>query len=194
MKRAIFLDRDGVINKKAPEGDYVTRWEDFEFLPGIAEAIAEINRARIRVIVVTNQRCVAKGLVTSADLEALHRRMREVLAEHGAMIDAIYYCPHDVDPRCRCRKPSPGLLFDAARDFEIELAGSWMVGDSELDVTAGKNAGCKTAFLLSDKGTVADGEQRDYNADLVGNSPLDIVTRILDCERRDTELKASGAR
>src|ERR1039457_849329 len=115
MSRAAFLDRDGVINQKAPDNGYITRWEDMEILPGVGEAIALLNRAGFRVIVVTNQRCIAKKLITTDELEALHQRMRDDLSLAGATIDEVYYCPHELHAPCTCRKPRPGLLLDAAR-------------------------------------------------------------------------------
>jgi D-glycero-D-manno-heptose 1,7-bisphosphate phosphatase len=145
MGKAAFLDRDGVINRKAPDGQYVTRWEDFQLLPGVPEAVAKLNQARYFVVVVTNQRCVGKGLLTEADLESLHRRMTERLASSGARIDAIYCCPHELEPACSCRKPAPGMLLDAARSHGLDLTSSWMIGDSVADIQAGKSAGCKTA-------------------------------------------------
>jgi D-glycero-D-manno-heptose 1,7-bisphosphate phosphatase len=148
MIRAAFLDRDGVINRKAPEGQYITRWEEFEFLPRVAEAVALLNQASFKVIVVSNQRCVAKGLLTVENLEVIHRNMVEDLAASGAFIDAIYYCPHDVHPACSCRKPSPGMFFQAAREHQIDLANSWMVGDSDIDIQAGRSAGCRTCRIL----------------------------------------------
>jgi D-glycero-D-manno-heptose 1,7-bisphosphate phosphatase len=173
MRRAAFLDRDGVINRKAREGEYVTRWEEVQILPGVPEAIALLNQAGYRVIVVSNQRCVAKGLITAADLEAMHRRMCDALADAGATIDAVYYCPHEPQPRCRCRKPQPGMLLDAAREHDIDLRASWMVGDSDIDVEAGRNAGCKTVRLVSSK------ERADGNADVVASSLLDAIQQIL---------------
>jgi len=148
MPRAAFLDRDGVINRKAPEGQYITRWEDVEFLPRVAEAIALLNQARFSVIIVSNQRCVAKRLLTMGDLELIHRRMIKHLAASHAYIRAIYYCPHDITLVCTCRKPAPGMLFQAAREHLIDLPNSWMVGDSDIDVQAGRNAGCKTVRIL----------------------------------------------
>lgn len=145
MNKAAFLDRDGVINAKAPEGEYITRWEKVKFLPGVPEAIAQLKQAGWRVIVISNQRCVAKGLLSRAELESLHERMSRWLSERGAVIDAIYYCPHEkTNPPCECRKPAPGMLIQAARDHQIELAESWMIGDSESDMEAGRRAGCKT--------------------------------------------------
>src|SRR5215813_4360022 len=100
MSKAAFLDRDGVINRKAPGDQYITNWEEMEIFPGIPKAIARLNDAGFRVIVVTNQRCVAKGLITSAKLEAMHDKMRHYFTQTGARIDAVYYCPHEEEPRC----------------------------------------------------------------------------------------------
>jgi len=173
MNRAAFLDRDGVINRKPPEGRYVTCWDEMHFLPDVALAIAQLNHAGFRVIVVSNQRCVAKGLVAAADLDSMHLQMCDALAGGGALIDGVYYCPHEKQPPCGCRKPAPGMLLDAARHHEIDLAASWMIGDSEKDVEAGRNAGCKTAQILS------HGEAADGNADVVAPSLLDAVHQIL---------------
>jgi D-glycero-D-manno-heptose 1,7-bisphosphate phosphatase len=147
MKKAAFLDRDGVINQKASDGGYIIRWEDFQILPGAPEAIALLNAANFLVIVITNQRGVAKGLLSVATLEEIHSRMRSALAQAGARIDAIYYCPHDNFPPCACRKPAPGMLLTAAKQHGIDLANSWLIGDSPSDVQAGKRAGCKTILL-----------------------------------------------
>ena len=147
MNKAAFLDRDGVINVKAPEGQYVTRWAEVRFLPGVAGAISRLNKSGFRVIVISNQRCVAKGLVTSAEVEALHKKICRELAELGAIIDAVYFCPHETEPACNCRKPAPGMLFLAAKEHQIDLGASWMIGDSDADVAAGKNAGCKTVLI-----------------------------------------------
>ncbi|MGA3199235.1 MAG: HAD family hydrolase [Halobacteriota archaeon] len=185
MTRAVFLDRDGVINQKAPEGQYVTRWEDFEFLPGVVEGITLLNRASYYVIVVTNQRCIAKGLMTTAELEEMHQRMSAFLARAGATIDAIYYCPHEAEKFCNCRKPTPGMLLDAASSRGIDLPASWMIGDSDIDVEAGKNAGCKTARLLAPTETVDQSGRpgAPWNrADIVAPSLLVAVRQILHCE------------
>ncbi len=176
MNRAAFLDRDGVLNEKRPEGEYVTRWEELHFLPGVAPAIALLNQAGFRVIVVSNQRCVAKGLITTADLEAMHQRMCYTFASAGATIDGTYYCPHDTEPSCNCRKPAPGMLLNAAGAHRIDLSASWMIGDSETDVEAGKNAGCKTARLLSGDAAA------DSGADMVASSLFALVQKILKWE------------
>jgi D-glycero-D-manno-heptose 1,7-bisphosphate phosphatase len=194
VKKAIFLDRDGVINEKAPEGDYVTRWQDLHVLPGVAEAIAEMKRAGFEVIVITNQRCVAKGLLTIAELEELHRQMSDYLLQAGARIDAIYYCPHESEPVCRCRKPAPGMLMDAAGERGIELRTSWMIGDSCIDVEAGKNAGCKTVRIWT-----ASGDERlcdsaaSSPADVVASSLRDAVAKILARENVAGSSGTAGA-
>ena len=145
MNKAVFLDRDGVINRAASEGKYIIGWEEMCFLPGVAEAIRRLNTSGFLVVVVTNQRCVAKGLITIEELYLLHQKMCGELATMGAMIDGVYFCPHDIEPPCSCRKPAPGMLREAAHDHNIALSGSWMIGDSTSDIQAGINAGCKTA-------------------------------------------------
>jgi len=176
MNRAAFLDRDGVINRKLPEGQYVIHWEELQFLPGVDSAIAALKRAGFRVIVVSNQRCVAKGLLSLRDLDLIHQRMLAELAAADAVIDGVYCCPHEKHPPCGCRKPEPGLLLSAARAHEIDLAASWMIGDSESDVAAGKNAGCKTARILH------SGEVRKGSADLFARSLSEAVQEILRVE------------
>jgi histidinol-phosphate phosphatase family protein len=173
MKRAVFLDRDGVINRKAAEGGYVTRWEDFHFLLGVAEAIKSLHRAGWSVIVISNQRCVAKGLLTVAELEAIHQKMLEELARSGAKLDGIYYCPHDEEPPCSCRKPSPGMLLTAAQEHQIDLTSSWLVGDSESDIEAGKRAGCRTVRIVADLTAETEG------ADCIARSLLEASERVL---------------
>jgi D-glycero-D-manno-heptose 1,7-bisphosphate phosphatase len=148
--RFVFLDRDGVVNRKLPEGRYVTRREEFELLPGAAEAIAELNRSGKTVILITNQRGIALGVMTEADLGDIHRGMREELASSGAAIDAIYYCPHGRDA-CDCRKPATGMVEAAFRDFpEATAESSMLIGDSLSDIECGHRAGIGTIFIQND--------------------------------------------
>jgi D-glycero-D-manno-heptose 1,7-bisphosphate phosphatase len=185
MDRAVFLDRDGVINCKAPQGEYVTRWEDFHFLPGAWEGIKQLNRAGFQIIVVTNQRCVAIGLITEMELEILHRKMTDELAKAGATIDAIYYCPHELEPSCACRKPAPGMLFQAARSRNLDLSSSWMIGDSDADIQAGKNAGCRTVRLWTENPGTPEIETDGSTAciaDVLADSLLEAVPPILGLE------------
>jgi D-glycero-D-manno-heptose 1,7-bisphosphate phosphatase len=194
-KKAVFLDRDGVINRKAPEGQYVTRWEEMEFLPGALEAVRLLNQAGYFVVIASNQRCVAKGLITNSQLEALHERMRREFASARATIDAIYYCPHDYQPPCQCRKPEPGMLLEAARKHNLDLTASWMIGDSEHDVEAGRRAGCRTVRVIeggasSDQRPIDQrptgrkieetmGRTIDRRADVVASSLLRAVQKVL---------------
>lgn len=173
MKRAVFIDRDGVINRKAEEGAYVTRWEDFHLLPGVAEAISLLDRAGWSVIVISNQRCVAKGLLTIAELEAIHQKMLEELARSGAKLHGIYYCPHDKEPPCSCRKPSPGMLLKAAQEHQIDLTSSWIVGDSDSDIEAGRRAGCGTVRII------ADPPEESESADYFARSLLEASEKVL---------------
>lgn len=177
MNRAIFLDRDGVINRAASEGEYVTRWEEMCILPGVAEAIRLLNTCGFTVIVVTNQRCVAKGLITVEDLELLHEKMCRKLAARGAMIGRVYYCPHDIEPPCDCRKPAPGMLLEAARDYDITLYESWMIGDSTSDIAAGIHAGCKTAQVILNHRLLVD------SGDMNAPSLLGVVRKILSSDK-----------
>jgi D-glycero-D-manno-heptose 1,7-bisphosphate phosphatase len=162
--RLVLLDRDGTLNRKPAEGDYVTSSEHLELLPGAAAAVHRLNKAGILVAVVTNQRGVALGRLTAADLDDVHAALRAGLLAAGARVDRIYHCPHH-DGTCGCRKPQPGLLERASRDFQIPLAESAMVGDADSDVEAGRRAGAVTVQLMSG----ADESAADFTApDLAG--------------------------
>jgi len=143
----VFLDRDGVLNRKPPTGKYVTCWAEFELLPGVEEALRRINRSGRKAIVVTNQRGVALGLYSLEQLADMHERLRLGLVAHGAQLDAIYVCPHD-DGQCDCRKPMTGLFEQAFRDFaEARPANSVMLGDSLRDIEAGRRIGMRTVLI-----------------------------------------------
>ena len=145
--RYVFLDRDGVLNRKMPEGAYVTDWAQFQWLPGAVEAIARMNRAGLTLILVTNQRGVALDRLTAEQLEHIHQEMQTHLARHGARLDAIYYCPHDKN-ECHCRKPDIGLFEQAFKNFpEANADNSMVIGDSISDIQAGQRLGMKTIFI-----------------------------------------------
>jgi len=145
--QTVFLDRDGVINEKMPEGHYVTCWGEFRLLPGVVEAILLLNQAGLRVVVVSNQRGIAVGLYTAADVLAIHGTLQKLLAECGAHVDGFYFCPHDRG-QCTCRKPLAGLFEQAQTEFPgISAASSIMIGDSESDMEFGRRLGMITAFL-----------------------------------------------
>ena len=138
---AIFLDRDGVINRRRP-GDYVLDWSQFFFIPGIRVALKQISTLGLPMIVISNQAAVGKGLLNSTGLQEITIKMQEVLLEDGTPLAAAYYCTHRPDENCVCRKPKPALLQTAANDFNIDLSRSMFVGDSDTDVQAGRAAGC----------------------------------------------------
>ena len=145
--RAVFLDRDGVINRKVPEGQYVYKWEDFELLPGVPEAIARLNRAGLRVLVVSNQRGIALGLYSAPDVISIHDTLQKKLDESGAHIDGFYFCPHD-SHACDCRKPHAGLFRRACADFPgLNADASVMIGDSLSDIEFGHNLGMRTIYI-----------------------------------------------
>ncbi len=158
-QKAVFLDRDGTINKYV---GFLRDIDDFELLPGVAEAIGKINASGYLAIVVTNQPVIARGEVTDGELREIHNKMETLLGYKGVYLDAIYYCPHhphkgyegeipELKIDCECRKPKPGMLLQAAQDFNIDLSSSWMIGDSENDVLAGKAAGCRTILIETEQ-------------------------------------------
>lgn len=138
---AVIVDRDGVLNRRPPPGQYVRDVSEFEWLPGSLEALRAFRQAGYRVIVASNQAGVARGHVSTDALHAIHDMMRAQAAEAGGGIDAIYYCPHDWDAGCECRKPRPGLLFQAQRDFSLDLTRTCFLGDDERDLQAAEAAG-----------------------------------------------------
>jgi len=146
----VFLDRDGVLNRKLPEGRYVTRWSEFDPLPGVGEAIALLNRAGLRVIVLSNQRGIALGLYTVDDVRQIHATFQASLAAYSAHVDAFYFCPHD-KLQCDCRKPLPGLFHQARSDFPaIDAASSLMIGDSLSDIEFARRLGMSKVFIEGD--------------------------------------------
>lgn len=157
-QKAIFLDRDGTINKYV---GFLRNIDDFELIEGVAEAIKFINQSGYLAIVVTNQPVIARGEVTWEELNEIHKKMATLLGKEGAYVDGIYICPHHPDKGfegerpeykidCDCRKPKPGLLLQAAKDFNIDLSGSYMIGDSHRDVEAGENAGVKKSIKVEE--------------------------------------------
>ena len=176
-QKAVFLDRDGTINKYV---GFLRDIDDFELLPGVAEAVKLINASGYLAIVVTNQPVIARGEVTVPQLQEIHNKMETLLGAEGAYLDAIYYCPHhphkgyegevpELKIDCDCRKPKPGMLLKAAEEFNIDLSRSWMIGDGENDIKAGKAAGCRTALIGTD----------DYKQNETAPTLLDAVNDVL---------------
>jgi D-glycero-D-manno-heptose 1,7-bisphosphate phosphatase len=143
-RRAVFLDRDGTVIHDA---DYPKDPEQVRLLPGAAEALAELKRHGFRLIVISNQSGIGRGIVTPQQAEAVHRRVAAVLAEHGVELDAAYYCPHAPEERCSCRKPEPGMIRQAVEQFGLDVLRCYLVGDKPSDIEAGRRAGCRTVLL-----------------------------------------------
>lgn len=178
-QKAVFLDRDGTINRYV---GFLREASSFELLEGAAQAIREMNRLGYLAIVVTNQPVIARGEVSCRELRVIHNKMETLLGMEGAYLDAIYYCPHhphggyegeipQLKRECSCRKPKPGLLLKAADEFHIDLKQSWMVGDSQSDILAGKAAGCRTALI--------GGEGEEFGQNMTVRDLLEFVERAL---------------
>lgn len=176
-QKAIFLDRDGTVNNYV---GFLRNIDDFELLSGAAEAIKQINQSGYLAVVVTNQPVIARGEVTEPELRLIHNKMETLLGEQGAYLDRIYYCPHhphggypgeipELKTECACRKPKPGMLLKAAEELNIDLSQSWIVGDSENDIKAGKAAGCKTALI----------GKENFNQDITVDSLLQFINILL---------------
>ncbi len=159
MRRAVFLDRDGVI---CYDVHYMRSPDQFALMPGVAEGIRRLNEAGFLVVVATNQSGIRRGYFTEEDLKKIHERMIQELSARGARIDAIYYCPCLPEEGCECRKPRPGMLLQAAKDLEIDLSKSFMVGDKDIDALAGKAVGCYSIVISNEPHPEADYVARDF--------------------------------
>ena len=147
-RRAVFLDRDGTINVRPPQACYVEKPDDFVWIPGAKEAIKQLNDAHILVLLVSNQPGLARGRLTKTDLRLIHDKMEEELREIDAWIDGIYVCPHNWDEGCDCRKPKPGLLYQAQRDYNLNIPRDCLlIGDDERDIEAADRADCKSIMV-----------------------------------------------
>ena len=168
LRPAVFLDRDGTINV---EVDHLCRVEDVALIPGAGEAVARLNAAGLPVIVVTNQSGIGRGIFSWEAYRLVTDRLAEVLSEHGAHIDAAYVAPHHPDaegeychPDHPDRKPNPGMLQRAAEEMGLDLSCSWMVGDKEIDLKAGRSAGCRPVLVRTGYGAGTDASLADFVA------------------------------
>lgn len=159
----MFLDRDGVINRRIV-GDYVRHWKDFHILDGVLDAVARLNAAGYRTPIVTNQRGIAIGRASAAEVAELHRKLGEAAAAHGARLDEFFVCPHDYADGCPCRKPRPGLLDQAHAAAPVDWARSYLVGDSDSDIEAGRRRGLATIKVAGPSRAGADVELADLPA------------------------------
>lgn len=186
-RKAIFLDRDGIINK---EVDNLHKIQDFELIDGVSQAVEKINSSEFLTIVVTNQPVIAKGFCSEEHLNEIHKKMETLLGKEGAFIDGLYYCPHhphkgfveeipEMKIECECRKPKPGLIYKAVQDYNIDLAGSYYLGDRYADIKAGQSAGMQTILINTGH---AGNDKNKYNIepDKICDTLNDAVDYILE--------------
>lgn len=169
---AIFVDRDGTLIE---EVDHLSRVDDLKIFPFTREALELFKGRGFRVIVLTNQSGIARGYFTEGSMQAIHDKIK---SELGTLVDSFYFCPHLPDAGCSCRKPNVGMIESAREDFEIDLAGSWMIGDKRIDVETGQNAGIGTALVLTGYGK-ADRNRLDKEPTIVANDLLEAAKLIL---------------
>ena len=196
--KTVFLDRDGVINRNPPNMGYVRKWSEFSFIPNARKAIRELTENGYRIIVVTNQAGIGRGLFSEENLMDIHARMVSEIVAAGGRIDAIYYCPHHPNAGCECRKPKPGMLTRAGREHNIELSSTYLIGDSKTDIEAGQRVGSKTLLVLTGLG------QESYHhyintkscgrADKNGYRPEKIFTNLYTATRWLISAQLAGSR
>ena len=181
-RRFVFIDRDGVINVE--RGEYTVTRNQWEWAPGAFDGIKKLTDAGFGIIVITNQACIAKGVQTEAGLAELHEFMLDGISKAGGKILRIYHCPHQTSDSCLCRKPEPGMILQAAKDYAIPLSGTFMIGDSLRDMEAGSRAGIRT--ILIDSGPVSDSQPMQYEP---GEFRADNLSAAADIVIRETERK-----
>lgn len=173
--KAIFLDRDGVINKDPGFGDYIKSWKEFEFMPGAIDAIKLLTEHGYDIFVISNQGGVAKGLYSRETLDEITANMLKEIESKGGKIRSVSYCVHAGDAGCDCRKPNTGLIKNAINGMDIDLKKTYFIGDSRLDVGAGRNMGCKTILLLTGKEDPADIKNWGHKPDFIKNNLMEAV-------------------
>jgi histidinol-phosphate phosphatase family protein len=184
MGDTVFLDRDGVINQDSDA--YVKDPSEFEFIPRSPEAIALLTQNSFQVIVITNQSMIGRGLAPKESLEAIFEKMKAGVRAAGGMITDIFYCPHVPQDRCSCRKPKPGLIFQAQKKYQIDLTRSFLVGDSSKDILCARNAGCAKALLVktgNGQAALADLINRRQAPDHVAEDLYDTACWIIQSAR-----------
>jgi len=182
--KAIFLDRDGVINRDPGGGDYIKSWKEFQFLPGAIEAIKKLNKNGYEIFVISNQAGVNRGLFTQASLDEITRNMLKEIEAQGGRIRSVTYCTHRPDEGCSCRKPKTGMIEKVTRGLDIDFKNTYFIGDSRLDVGAGKNMGCRTILLLTGKEDPEDAGNWDARPDFIKRDLKEADEWVLKEEQR----------
>ena len=177
MRKAVFLDRDGVINVFPGDGEYVKSWAEFKFMPDIRENIQRLRSAGFFIVMASNQAGVGRGIMTRAALDEIHTHMQSGLGE--SKMDALRFCTHHPDDKCPCRKPSPWMLHDAAKEFALDLPRSFMIGDSGRDMEMGRSAGCTTILCRENLPAKIEDLQPQHRPDIMMKKLADAVAWIL---------------
>lgn len=172
--KVVFLDRDGVINQDSP--DYIKSWSEFHFIPKSLDALAALTRHGFSIVLITNQSIIGRGMATRRTLDEIHDNMTRAVAAHGGKIHAIFFCPHTPDDNCSCRKPRPGLILQAQKEFSVNLSDCAMIGDSEKDIQTARNAGCGLAILVR----TGNGNQALQTLEQKASQPDYVATDLLD--------------
>ncbi len=181
--KVLFLDRDGVINRYPGHKKYVTGWKSFRFLPRAKMALRLLHKNRFRVFVVSNQAGVSKGLYTRKELDLLTRNMLKEVSGSGGKISKVYYCTHSQDERCSCRKPKPGLIRKAKKEFGLKTAGAYFVGDSILDVKTAKACRLKSILVLSGRERLKDKNSWELQPDVICKDILEAALFLTRADR-----------
>lgn len=183
LARAIFLDRDGVINQN--RADYVKSWGEFEFIEGVRGALARLAKSEFKIVITTNQSAVGRQLIMREIVDEIHRRMLDDISRSGGRVDRILYCPHRPEDGCQCRKPRPGLLIQARDELALDLNNSYLIGDSTEDIRAGIAVGCTTLLVLTGRGrqALANLQELDGAQPIIVENLADAVNTILQRER-----------
>ena len=182
--KAIFLDRDGVINRDPGFGDYIKSWAEFEFLPGSIDAIKLLNKNGYEIFVISNQAGVARGLFSKESLDEITGNMLKEIEAQGGKIRWVSYCTHASNAGCDCRKPNTAQIKNATKGLDIDFKKSYFVGDSRLDIGAGKNIGSKTILLLTGKETAEDSKTWEHKPDFIMNNLMEAVKWVLKEEQK----------
>lgn len=176
MRKAVFIDRDGVINQDL--GKYITNPKEFVFIPGVIEALKKLQKSDFKMVIITNQGGVGKGIYTEKDVAEIHKKMNVLLEKEGIRLDGIYYCPHHPSDGCDCRKPNLGLVKNAIKEHEIDPKSSFFIGDKTSDVKAGKDIGCKTFLVRT--GYAGHDRLFDVQPDFIVEDLAEAVEKILE--------------
>lgn len=190
-KVGVFLDRDGVINQE--RSDYVKNWQEFRFLPGAVQAIASLTEAGFRIFVISNQSVINRGHASLEDVEEIHRRMKNEIERAGGVVEGILCCPHMPEENCECRKPRPGLLEKAAKNYGLELERCYLIGDKLSDVAAGQGVGCHCVLVQTGReGTqLVSGQMSIPGRHRLCRDISQAVAWILQAERENSRIDDS---